>query len=469
MRHNNMLKLTGLILTVSLMAAGCGKEPEEADNTRTESHVREREEKEDKGEVSEEKPEETENTKEGSAEEGTEEEGTKEETTAPEAELSMQSVDNNGSYFVRVGDKVYFRNISLQGLEEGAIFGEFLGTENEPVSCPLLAYDLNSNEWEKIGDIEGTGPLYACPEGFYIGYCRPGQFYDYNVQLYDISTGNQEEYCKGIPCGVSESGNILVVEDYSGQVTMTRMIKEGKEIAAFGGENMFYQYCGFAGENLIMLLRDADERYTVCSADENGNITELGTLDEEAYGYPEIKQFFNVGDKIYISIGYFEGTGHFLSSWMAVEAECGKAGSLATVKTFEDVDYMTYGEGEVPKLYIDEGGVLCDARNLPYEVFMGSGDEENNLYYLTDIFDREMLAEDFIDNDYEDNCQIIQDITATYDTVFIIYADAEMDSDYDIGWRTGYKLTGWHICAIPGFDHTHMGGSNGQIIHIKDE
>ena len=92
------------------------------------------------------------------------------------------------------------------------------------------------------------------------------------------------------------------------------------------------------------------------------------------------------------------------------------------------------------------------------------GDQKNNLYYLTDIFDQELMIEDFIDNDYGDTCQVIQDITATYDTAFIIYADAEMDSDFDIGWRTGYRLTGWHICALPGFDHTFENDNKQDII-----
>ena len=50
---------------------------------------------------------------------------------------------------------------------------------------------------------------------------------------------------------------------------------------------------------------------------------------------------------------------------------------------------------------------------------------------------------------------VIQDMESVTETVFVIYADAEADSEYDIGWRTGYRMTGWHICAIP-FDSDHL-------------
>lgn len=36
-----------------------------------------------------------------------------------------------------------------------------------------------------------------------------------------------------------------------------------------------------------------------------------------------------------------------------------------------------------------------------------------------------------------------------FTSLFVIYADAVEDSEYDIGWRTGYRLKDIHICAVP--------------------
>ena len=370
-------------------------------------------------------------------------------------------MDNNGSYFVRIGDKVYFRNIPPSALDEGAIFGEFLSTQYEPVACPLICYDLNTRQWEEAAKITGTGELFACPEGFYIGYTDTSE-YSYGVQLLDIASGKQTEYCDGIPRGVSKSGEILAVDRYSGPRAETVFIKDGNEIAVIGGEDHYYEYCGFVGETCVLMHHTENNEYALCSVDENGTLTELGMISDGEMGSPSVEQFISDGDDVYVSIAYYEGTCHFLYKWEAVRATCGSDGSLTQVMNNGDI--ADSGEGYVPRIYLDETGTLCSASHLPYEVFMGDGDQKNNLYYLTDIFDQELMIEDFIDNDYGDTCQVIQDITTTYDTAFIIYADAEQDADFDIGWRTGYRLTGWHICALPGFDHTFENNNKQDII-----
>ena len=100
---------------------------------------------------------------------------------------------------------------------------------------------------------------------------------------------------------------------------------------------------------------------------------------------------------------------------------------------------------------------------------MGDDKNSNNLYYYNDIYEECCLVKDFIKNEYTEKRQIIQDITSTIDTVFVIYADAEEDSEYDIGWRTGYRMTGFHICAIPyGYGHEDENGLAKEIIYFDD-
>ena len=86
---------------------------------------------------------------------------------------------------------------------------------------------------------------------------------------------------------------------------------------------------------------------------------------------------------------------------------------------------------------------------------MGDGAEANDLLYYDDVFEECLLVKDFIDRSDYEKCSIIQDMESVTETAFVIYADAEADSEYDIGWRTGYRMTGWHICAIP-FDSDHL-------------
>ncbi len=382
-------------------------------------------------------------------------------------------VNNNGSYFVGIDRKVYFRNISTESMEKGAAFGEFLSTEWTPVECPLICYDLDTCEWREAGKITGIGKLFACPDGFYIGEMNPESLDSYCTDLYDPKTGNSRVYCKGIPRGVSKSGKLLAVEQYGGQNVITAIVKDGEEIVSLGGENIFYEYCGFVGEEMIALLHTANDDYILCSVDDFGDVAELGRIGGSGSGYPEFKQLKEKDGEIYLTFGFFEGTGHFLSHWITVKAVPGRRGSLKEVNdgidAYEEERDEEGPENDVPKLTFDTGDSLFYVDHLSYQAFMGDGDDRNNLYYYNDIYDKCLLVKDFIKNDYGEKCQIIQNITSSYDTVFAIYADAVMDDEYEIGWRTGYRLAGWHICAIPyGYGHEDEKGLAKEIIHFEN-
>ena len=372
-------------------------------------------------------------------------------------------VNNNGNYFVRIGDKTYFRNISPESMDEGAIFGEFLLTENKPVECSLISYDMNTCEWEEIGKITGVGKLYACPEGFYIGQKDPDNYENTSTELFDPETGKSETYCEGFPIGISESGRILAVEQYKGQCVHTVLIKDGKEIADLGGENLYYECVGFAGENLITMLHTANEEYLLYSVDGEGDVTGLGLIGDSENGFGEPKQLLYTGENIYICIGYYEGTGHFLSRWDVIKAKPGVKGSVEIALNGDAAADDYDGEGpdpDVPVIYIDETDTLCYSEHVPYVAYMGEGEGQNDLLYYDDVFDATLLAHDFIDRSDYENCSIIQDMESVTETAFVIYADAETAPEYDIGWRLGYRMTGWHICAVPFV--------SGKIIRFED-
>lgn len=357
----------------------------------------------------------------------------------------------NASYFVRLGNKVYFRKISQDSMDAGAEFGEFLHTEFTPTKCPLICFDLETGKYEEVGNITGVGKLYACPKGFYVGEMNPNSLDSSSTDLYDIATGESDHYCDGAPLGVSESGKLLAVEQYKGQNILTTIVKDGKETASLGDESNYYGYCGFAGEDLILMQR-TDEEFALCSVTENGEVTPLGSMGTYDEGYPELQEFRFINGTVYITIGYFEGTGHFLSHWTAFKAVPGMSGSLEEITEGRD-DYSESDEdgpeNEVPKICFDTGGYLFYSPYTPYKAYMGTGDNSNNMYYYDESYEGCILLRDFIRNDYGEKCQIIQDITTYPEYVFVIYADAEEDDEYSIGWRTGYKMTGWHICAIP--------------------
>ncbi|WP_197029470.1 hypothetical protein [Butyrivibrio sp. AE3004] len=380
-------------------------------------------------------------------------------------------VYNNGGYFVKIRDKVYFRNIVPESMEKGATFGEFLNTEFYTMNCPIISYDVNTCDYEEIGTVAGTGELYACPEGFYIGETVPDMFDASCTNLYDPVTKEKSYFCSGLPRGVSESGKILAVDDSGGGVILTVLYKNGKECARIGGENIYYDYAGFAGETLITVLHNANEEYILCSVDESGEITELGMIGNSDHGYGVIKQFEYHNGYVYLCLGYYEGTGHFLSRWEVVKAKPGEKGSLEIAINGDDVPSTYEGEGPDPDVqifYFDKDDTINCSEHVPYKLYMGTGDSGNDLLYYNDLFEECPLVKNFIDSSDYEKCSIIQDMESIDKTAFIIYADAEADSEYDLGWRTGYRMTGWHICAIPfAPDHLDEQGLAKEIIHFE--
>ena len=230
------------------------------------------------------------------------------------------------------------------------------------------------------------------------------------------------------------------------------------KVSKFYCESQLEHEQGNAGETLIVMLHTADEEYILCSVDEAGDVTRLGLIGNTDNGYGEPKQFQYVDGYVYVCLGYYEGTGHFLSRWEVVKAEPGVEGSLEIAINGDDEPGTYDGEGpdpDVPVFFFDTGGALDHSEHVPYKAYMGEGDKENDLMYYDDVFDECTLVKDFIDRSDYEKCSMIQDIESVAETAFIIYADTEADSEYDIGWRMGYRMTGWHICAIP-FDSDHL-------------
>ncbi|MCR5092476.1 MAG: hypothetical protein K6B72_00670 [Lachnospiraceae bacterium] len=363
-------------------------------------------------------------------------------------------VENNGSYFVRVGNEVYIRLIEPKCLRDGATFGEFLTGEDQAVSCILAVYDTTDNDWDELFSVTGTGKLFACPGGFYLGNREGDDYSACHTDFIDIETGQQSMYCMGTPLGISESGEILAVQQLEGQFMNIRLFRDGMQIASLGNESSYYYYCGFAGEYLIAMHTDANEEYTLVSVDGQGKETQLGKIPpldvEGLFFYPEPGQYLE-GEhgEFYLGLGYYEGTGHFLSKWQALTATPGEPGSLAVAAA---VDAYEEEYTEEPRMAIDKSGEMYYAAHVPGDLYTIYSESGTDLAFWNGSDREQILIKDFIppiSTQQGGQWSIVQDLAALWDVAFIISADVTEDEEYSIGWRTGYRMDRWHIQAIP--------------------
>ena len=143
MKRSFLRIMTIILCCILIMGCGGGKKNSGlSDKLETvNKKAKEQEELNKEGSKTEE-PEKEESPEASEAEEDSDNIETKDYDFAEAFNTNM--VSNNGTYFVRIGDKVYFRNISPDSMEEGATFGDFLNTEWNPVECPLICYDLDT-------------------------------------------------------------------------------------------------------------------------------------------------------------------------------------------------------------------------------------------------------------------------------------------------------------------------------------
>ena len=378
-------------------------------------------------------------------------------------------VENNGGYFVRVGDKVYYRVYSETGLHRTALFGSFIDGDIPTAPSTLMSYDLKTGKQEELGTVYGSGKLYAYTNGFFLGNSDTNETYRISAD------GSQQTlYCNGTPNGVSADGRILEAGQYNWDISSGTadhkevLVRDGREVAQIVDESSLF-FCGFAGNDAIFVhsadkenLNSVGTEWILTSADESGKQTELGAIDVSEEDewisslVPEPEQILSDEEGAYLTFGFYDGSGHMLSAWAALSAKPGEADSvemLDTGKRSVDVDV-----DQVPKMLLTGPGEVEFFSVTGGEVGLSEG-YYGDLVYYDSPFGATMLKEDFIPRDEAEGSadwsSFLLDAVAFDNTAFLITAYGERNAQQDIGWRMAYDLIYLEYYNIP-FDAAHL-------------
>ena len=454
------MKLRDLLiagLSATVMLAGCGAEGPDSGRTRYESE----EETDESSEKPAEKDEETEVTEYVTpADPVSEREPDPADAPVYDTVFSSEfinlQVENNGDYFVRVGNKVYFRDLSPMALDSAAMFGEFLGYENHNAASKLYCYDLAKEDCTELCEVNGSGKLFASVFGFFLGTAE-----DYSTLLVNPVTGEEIKYCDGKPIAVSPDGQFLAVRyvpDRDNYDPHYRVIYNGRELCdVSSNENGILEFYGFCGDFLIGCFKE-DNYFYLAAMSPEGEITEMGEISNpigEPYNtpYPELIQFEQEKDNAYILLGYFEGTGHFLSSWLAVKCDPFLEGSLSTISTPYDVSTPEDLVDSLPWLLVEGEGEAVVYPGLHDEIYLsevGYGD----LIYRDSPFSAVKLWENYFyrhdgeggPNEWKDFIQA----SAVFDNkAFIMRMRGFRVEEADVGWRSCWGPFDMTVEVIP--------------------
>lgn len=157
------------------------------------------------------------------------------EETGAENLQEQEEIVNNGGFFVKVDDKIYYRVFGKDSFRtEVSAATRFLngaeGHESNTIMC-VAASDPAGEARVVIENDSGYGPLYVCGDYLYSGHVN--EQYEETVYRTSLKTKKVEKICDGFILGASPSGKLLCVETYDfgeGFKDSVSFYEDGKQI-----------------------------------------------------------------------------------------------------------------------------------------------------------------------------------------------------------------------------------------------
>ncbi|MBQ9611488.1 MAG: hypothetical protein IJV14_02720 [Lachnospiraceae bacterium] len=356
-------------------------------------------------------------------------------------------VENNGGYFVRIGDRVYFRMYGPESLDPITVGTNVLSYGTPAGGSRIQYYDIKTKEVVDAFADDGFGRLYAAANGFW--FCRNDAREDAapDTVLYWVAEdgSESEDFGYGTPLGVSEDGAYVAFLPYDDNYGSIEILSGGEMLSMVSPEyNEDLTYIGMAEDQLIFLSRTKEDyvtsRHVLYSMDiVTSELTELGKIPyeenspiQDAYLIPE--QYETEGREVYVLAAQYEGSEHFLQDYIAVKATAGKEDSIELISYEEAVN------DNLPGLVVTDG----DAELLPAQPHTAglSDGYFGSLDYYDSAFSAIQLVPDYVPDFNEDSLfrTALQTVEVVGDDVFVIRSIHERSPENDIGWRYAYRL-----------------------------
>ena len=378
----------------------------------------------------------------------------------------QSGVENNGGYFLRVDDEIYYRVCGENLLDRHAIEGDFLHTPNIYDELPPQERDFGSHierlnldtlEQEEFTVDYGYGPLYSDGKGLYLNE-HDGT---YQYVVYQPLDGSETQLIgQGMILGCSAYQDLLAVEYYATDpYAYCITLYQGKEpVIEYRTEDTI-QFVGLTSEGIFFLWTDYSEGTSSLyqlTLDDHEPLW-IGNFETFEYGFPTVEQFLPAADGVYVCISAREGSASMVAGAQIGKAIPGEEGSLTPVE-IPDRFVDTYGETSLPELYLDEAGRFQMADIAPGKALLGaSAYEGGDLMYTFEPDEYTILKEGYRTGgkDAIDGTAIewVQQTAEVVDgAIYLIAAQCYRAPEFDIGWREVYASYAMEYIriALPG-------------------
>lgn len=348
----------------------------------------------------------------------------------------QEKIVNNGGFFVKVDDKIYYRVFGENSFNTEVVSATFFlngaeGHESNTIMC-VAASDPAGEAQTVIENDSGYGPLYICGDYLYSGHVN--EQYEETVYRTSLKTNEVEKIGDGFILGASPNGKILCVEsyDFSNDFTVSvSFYEDGKQILSRNVASLAISsyFLGMDDQNAYFYLYD----YT----DGTSAITQLNR-DGKFLVLAQLEPFYND-----YSIGH-----------QIADARVENDKISFTLKLLQS--YVTDIREIVVPICTDPANtsderILFEAtvsENLYNEEYSGFGDYPEAIARLNRS-----------DEETNGTVRAIQKVEEVDGKYYVIVANAVMNGRYDAeGWSNSLRL--YHLLNLEYYYYSETDGLN---------
>nr|MCR5825167.1 hypothetical protein [Oscillospiraceae bacterium] len=371
------------------------------------------------------------------------------QTAEPADAATPPEVENNGGYYLRVGQRVYFRRYGADALPDVALFGSFASDWSSQGESALMAYDTATDELTTLYTDAGAGPLWYADGALYL--CEYNNGAAWTARCLPDGSGIRE-LCPGAPLGTTDSGLLAVERCDAGtnHRTVYTLYRDGVATGSWETEYGM-AVAGLTDDGLFLVDTDyADEtnRQTLWQLTPEGTPLCLGTREDKDENYflcdlrPD--RFLAADGKVTVCLGSYAGTGHFLNGALFLQAEIGRENSLTTL----DLDFEVGENDLLPELTQGADGSVTTVPALPGALRIGW--ENRDALELWEDGAWQTLAADLAPSrgDGWGGGSIVQHMDFVDGAAYVTLAETFASPANDVGWREAERLVALRFLRV---------------------
>lgn len=364
------------------------------------------------------------------------------------------AVSNNGGYYVKIDNKVYFREYGAKALENPAIFGQYLlnPTGNQSV---MKYYDTETKETKEAFLDFGYGKIVYMNDIFFMNgldfsqteYPMP---YVYAVNAEGKDYGLPEKIYGTIQEVLEDNSMFFVLNErwYNNEIgdfeaSISGINAKGEKVFTVES-NMGLEYIGAYGNHVVYAETDYANRsatvwYKVFSENARDTdpvkITTITCDDYQSFDFGELLAAPLTKEE-YVPVAFRAGTGNMFEGGQVISFVPGREGFDA-IKALSAEEY-----NEMPYVTLDENGI-CYSTDEPntYFVKQFAFDDNGTLCFRDNSGKETEIVKDFIPGaDYYKERKVLFLAETVDGQGYCMVANRIFDEEGSIGWRDAFRL-----------------------------